>query len=144
MYLSHTTDVTGTGHWHHNHWWFLQLTVLQFLERKNGFWILDVLTSEVSRWSSWRNRAWIRKSWVKRREFQKSINFASILKIINGLNGYAPELVNGYRPEYVDHRNLDGNKIFKTSRLLYLDFAKMHTLALQTLLKCIFNTFKLC
>ena len=26
---------------------FLQLTVLQFLERKNGFWILDVLTSEV-------------------------------------------------------------------------------------------------
>ena len=36
------------------------------------------------------------------------------------------------------------NKIFKTSRLLYLDFAKMHTLALQTLLKCIFDTFKLC
>ena len=31
-----------------------------------------------------------------------------ILKIINGLNGYAPELVNGYRPEYVDHRILDG------------------------------------
>ena len=31
-----------------------------------------------------------------------------ILKINNGLNGYAPKLVNGYRPEYVDHRNLDG------------------------------------
>ena len=77
---------------------------------------------------SWRNRAWIRKSWVKRREFQKSINFASILKIINGLNGYAPELVNGYRPEYVDHRNLDGNKIFNynpdENALEYLAFGE--------------------
>ena len=30
---------------------FLQLTVLQFLERKNGFRILDVVGSEVWRWS---------------------------------------------------------------------------------------------
>ena len=29
-------DVTGTGHWHHD-LQFLQLTVLQFLERKNRF-----------------------------------------------------------------------------------------------------------
>ena len=36
----------------------------------------------------------------------------TILKINNGLNEYAPELVNGDRPEYVDHRNLDVNKIF--------------------------------
>ena len=29
-------DVTGTGHWHHD-FQFLQLTVLQFSERKNRF-----------------------------------------------------------------------------------------------------------
>ena len=39
-----------------------------------------------------------------------------ILKINNGLNGYAPKLVNGYRPEYVDHRNLDG---------IYTEFIRM-------------------
>ena len=37
---------------------------------------------------------------LKGESLRKSINFASILKINNGLNGYAPELVNGYRPEY--------------------------------------------
>ena len=36
------------------------------------------------------------------------LSLPTILKINNGLNGCAPELVNGYRPEYVDHRNLDG------------------------------------
>lgn len=30
------------------------------------------------------------------------------------------------------------NKIFKASRLSYLNFAKMHILVLQTLLKCMF------
>ena len=50
---------------------------------------------------SWRNRAWIRKSWAKRREFKKKVlSLPTILKINNGLNGYAPKLVNGYRPEY--------------------------------------------
>ena len=46
---------------------------------------------------------------LKGREFKKKVlTLPTILKINNGLNGYAPELVNGYRPEYVDHRNLDG------------------------------------
>ena len=78
---------------------------------------------------SWRNRAWIRKSWAKRREFKKKVlTLPTILKINNGLNGYAPELVNGYRPEYVDHRNLDGNKIFNynpdENALEYLAFGE--------------------
>ena len=45
---------------------------------------------------------------LKGESFRKVLTLPMILKINNGLNGYAPELVNGYRPEYVDHRNLDG------------------------------------
>ena len=38
---------------------------------------------------------------LKGREFKKKVlTLPTILKINNGLNGY--------RPEYVDHRNLDG------------------------------------
>ena len=54
---------------------------------------------------------------LKGREFKKKVlTLPTILKINNGLNGYAPELVNGYRPEYVDHRNLDG---------IYTEFIRM-------------------
>ena len=34
------SNVTGSGHWHHD-FQFLQLTVLQFLKRKNRFRILE-------------------------------------------------------------------------------------------------------
>ena len=42
--------ITGPGHLHHD-FQFLQLTVLQFSRRKNGVRELDVVTSEVLRWS---------------------------------------------------------------------------------------------
>ena len=61
---------------------------------------------------SWRKRAWIRKIWAKRREFKKSINFAYDTEDQQRTERVSPELVNGYRPKYVDHRNLYGNKIF--------------------------------
>ena len=53
---------------------------------------------------------------LKGESFRKVLTLPMILKINNGLNGYAPKLVNGYRPEYVDHRNLDG---------IYTDFFKV-------------------
>ena len=46
---------------------------------------------------SWRNRAWIRKIWAKRWEFKKKVlSLPTILKINNGLNGYAPEYVGNH------------------------------------------------
>ena len=42
--------ITGPCHLHHD-FQFLQLTVLQFSRRKNGVRELDVVTSEVLRWS---------------------------------------------------------------------------------------------
>ena len=88
------------SHWHHDYC-VLTAYSITVLERKNGVRELDVVESEVLRWSSWRNRAWIRKSWAKGREFKKKVlSLPTILKINNGLNGYAPKLVNGYRPEY--------------------------------------------
>ena len=53
---------------------------------------------------------------LKGESLRKVLTLPTILKINNGLNGYAPELVNGYRPEYVDHRNLDG---------IYTEFIQM-------------------
>ena len=89
------------------------LQYYSFLAGKMGFGSLMWWEARYCGSLSWRNRAWIRKSWVKRREFKKKVlTLPTILKINNGLNEYAPELVNGDRPEYVDHRNLDGNKIF--------------------------------
>ena len=65
---------------------------------------------------------------LKGESLRKVLTLPTILKINNGLNGYAPELVNGYRPEYVDHRNLDGNKIFNynpdENALEYLAFGE--------------------
>ena len=39
---------------------------------------------------------------LKGESLRKVLTLPTILKINNGLNGYAPELANGYRPEYAD------------------------------------------
>ena len=45
---------------------------------------------------------------IKGDSLRKSINFAYDTEDQQRTERVSPELVNGYRPEYVDHRNLDG------------------------------------